>query len=214
MRRCFELRTWRFLGRQRRSAHQRRSQTTRATLAWFHLSGKLERLEDRHVLSSLFPGEAPAVGNSPVSVATGDFNGDGQSDLVTANADGNSVSILLGNGDGTFQSQVEYATGVYPFSVTIGDFNGDGKSDLVAANALSGTVGVFLGNGDGTFQTQVEYSVGQLSYSVAIGDFNGDGKTDIVAASFDNGTVNVLLRNGDEPFSHKLRLPPVLIRSP
>jgi hypothetical protein len=82
-------------------------------------------------------------------VAVGDFNGDGKADLAVANYSDHSVSVLLGNGDGTFQTHVDYATGSGPDSVAVGDFNGDGKADLAVTNDYA--VSVLLGNGDGTF---------------------------------------------------------------
>jgi hypothetical protein len=100
---------------------------------------------------------APAVnypaGRAPFSVAVGDFNQDGIPDLVVANAGGDTgtVSILLGNGDGTFRASREYGAGIDTFSVAVGDFNGDGKPDLVVGT--NGGVGILLGNGDGTFMT-------------------------------------------------------------
>src|SRR5439155_7272305 len=96
----------------------------------------------------------------PNSVATADFNGDGKLDLAVANFSGNTVSIFLGNGDGTFHVQLDYATGTDPYSVAVGDFNRDGKMDLAVANGLGSsgnTVSVLLGNGDGTFQPHVDY---------------------------------------------------------
>ncbi len=83
------------------------------------------------------------VAASPQSVAVGDFNGDGKLDLVAAD-DVGIVSVLLGNGNGTFQPQVTYAVGIHPYSVAVGDFNGDGKLDLVTANYVSNTVSVVL----------------------------------------------------------------------
>jgi hypothetical protein len=143
-----------------------------------------------------------SVGSAPQSVATGDFNGDGKLDLAVANYGDNTVSILLGNNDGTFQSQVTYATGVSPISVAVGDFNGDGKPDLVVANQLASpyTVSILIGNGDGTFQPHVDYKTGNAPYAVAVGDFNGDGKLDLAVATGDSNGVAVLLGNGDGTF--------------
>ena len=93
----------------------------------------------------------------------------------------NNVSVLLGKGDGTFQTQKTYAVGNGPNSVAVGDFNGDGKADLAVAN-YDNNVSVLLGNGDGTFQTQTTYAVGNGPRSVAVGDFNGDGKADLAVA--------------------------------
>ena len=90
----------------------------------------------------------------------GDFTGDGRTDLAVANFDDNTVSVLLGNGDGTFQPQVTYAVGSDPGAIVAGDFTGDGRTDLAVANEYDNTVSVLLGNGDGTFQPQVTYAVG------------------------------------------------------
>ena len=157
-------------------------------------------------------------GQYAYSVVAADVSGDGKPDLVVANCsrdgdgcgdgDDGVVGVLLGNGDGTFQTAVTYDSGGYtPFSVAVADVNGDGKLDIVVANANSNTVGVLLGNGDGTFQVAVAYgSGGYNAYSVAVADVNGDGKPDVVVAnqyvnSIDfNGTVGVLLGNGDGTF--------------
>ena len=85
-------------------------------------------------------------------MVVGDFNGDGHADLAVANVKDNSVSVLLGNGDGTFRPASRFATGVGPSGLAIGDFNGDGKPDLAVADSVGGTVTILLGQGDGTFQ--------------------------------------------------------------
>src|SRR6266852_2860168 len=143
-----------------------------------------------------------ATGTNPVSVAIGDFNGDGKLDLAVANSSSrsNTVSVLLGNGDGSFQPQTTFATGSTPTSVAIGDFNGDGKLDLAVANANSANVSVLLGNGDGSFQAQTTFATGFIPESVAIGDFNGDGKLDLAVANGGDNNVSVLLGNGDGSF--------------
>ena len=150
------------------------------------------------------------AGSSAFSVATGDFNRDGKLDMAVVNAGANNVSILLGNGDGTFQAHVDYPTGPQPVSVAVGDFNGDGKLDLVVANqncASSpcgpGSLSILLGKGDGTFETAMEFSTGPAPYSVAVGDFNGDGKLDLAVANSGPPTpsdISVLLGNGDGTF--------------
>src|SRR5437879_6335637 len=130
------------------------------------------------------------------SMAVGDFNADGKLDLAVANSSSNNVSVLLGNGDGTFQAPLTFGPGSGASSVAVGDFNADGKLDLVVTVGSAG-VSVFLGNGDGTFQAAVTYAAGNSPYAVAVGDFNADGKVDLAIA---NGAVSVLLGNGDGTF--------------
>lgn len=164
----------------------------------------------------------PSGGQTDDAVAVADVNGDGKLDLLIANQNascngcsGGGVGVLLGNGDGTFQSPVSYGTGVYnAYSLAVADLNGDGKPDLVATgscitntNCVS-SIEVLLGNGDGTFKAAVNYSSGgETAYSVAVADVNGDGKPDIIVANSCatgstciDGTVAVLLGNGDGTF--------------
>ncbi len=146
------------------------------------------------------------TGYNPYSVAIADLNSDGRPDVVTANSGfstGNTVSVLLGNGDGTFGSQVEFGTGSYPVAVAIADFNADGRPDLAVANRSSNTVSVLLGNGDGTFQAKTDFSTGSVPYAVAIADVNGDGRRDLVVVNSGSNTVSVLLGNGDGTFGTK-----------
>jgi hypothetical protein len=144
-----------------------------------------------------------AAGYSPDFVAVADVNGDGKPDLVVADAGGyghsGGVSVLLGNGDGTFQAPRTFGAGLHPISVAVADFNGDGKPDLAVAN-LGGGVSVLLGNGDGTFQAAQNFAAGSAPESVAVGDFNGDGKSDLVVANNSSSNVSVLLGNGDGTF--------------
>jgi hypothetical protein len=137
------------------------------------------------------------------SVAVADFNGDGIPDLAVANSGGSvdpfgSLSILLGNGDGTFQARKSYVAGGNPFVVAVGDFNGDSIPDLVVPNFKygAGAVSVLLGNGDGTFQAALTMAAGNQPTSVAVGDFNRDGKLDIVTTNF----VEEIPRKGWPPF--------------
>jgi hypothetical protein len=137
------------------------------------------------------------------SLAIGDFNGDGKADLAMTDANGQNVSVLLSNGDGTFRPPVTYATGIAEAVVT-GDFNGDGKLDLAVAYSnganVSGGVAILLGNGDGTFRAAVNYGAGLEPGAIAVGDFNGDGKLDVVVANYAGGDISVLLGNGDGTF--------------
>jgi hypothetical protein len=154
---------------------------------------------------SFLPAVNYTVGYHPLSVAVGDFNGDGIQDLAVANQGtspfyNGGVSVLLGNGDGTFQAAVNYPAGTWSVSVAVGDFNGDGKQDLAVANEVSpGTVSVLLGQGDGTFLPAQTYPTGSAPSSVAVGDFNGDGIPDLAVAN-PGGKVSVLLGKGDGSF--------------
>ena len=150
------------------------------------------------------------AGSYPFSIAVGDFNGDGIADLAVASpGDPAGVSVLFGNGDGTFQPPINCATSQSPWFVAVGDFNGDGQDDLVVANRATNNVSVLLGNGDGTFQPAVNYATGGMPWSIAVADFNGDGLADIVVSNYGvigNGVVqiagsaSVLLGNGDGTF--------------
>ncbi len=152
-------------------------------------------------------------GYAPTFVVLADLNLDGKLDLVVANTcsslddcgQGN-VSVLLGNGDGTFQAAVAYSAGGTPTSVTVADVNKDGKPDLIVSDTVGGAVAILLGKGDGTFKPAVTYnSGGCFASSVAVADLNRDGKLDLIV---DNpscptnyeGSVGVLLGNGDGTF--------------
>ncbi|MGA9567557.1 MAG: FG-GAP-like repeat-containing protein [Candidatus Korobacteraceae bacterium] len=143
-------------------------------------------------------------GLNPFSVAVGDFNGDGKVDFAVANANDNTVSVLLGNPDGTFKSHIDYPVGSMPVSVRVGDFNGDGKLDLAVVNLFQNSVSILLGKGDGTFQPSVGFATGNNPSSLAVGDFNGDGRLDLVTVNETDNTVSILLGKGDGTF-----LPPV-----
>jgi hypothetical protein len=138
------------------------------------------------------------VGNSPLGVAVGDFNGDGKKDLGVVNTADQTVSILLGNGDGTFQPAVNYPCGSTCSFVAVGDFNGDGKLDLAVSNGSANTVSILLGNGDGTFQVPVQYSAGASADYVAVADFNNDKKPDLLVST--GGSISILLGSGDGTF--------------
>jgi hypothetical protein len=133
------------------------------------------------------------------SVAVGDFRGSGQQDVVV-----NGNSVLLGNGDGSFQEPLHLDTGL---SVFTADLTGNGRSDVVAVslagpyNAQNGTVSALLSNGDGSFHSAGTMDVGDRVVGVAVGDFRGDGHQDLVVANL-KGEVVVLLGNGDGSFNN------------
>ncbi|WP_242728670.1 DUF4347 domain-containing protein [Microcoleus vaginatus] len=143
---------------------------------------------------------SPPSDLSTYSVAVGDFNKDGNSDLVTANNATNNVSLLLGNGDGTFGTATYFGVGSRPYTVAVGDFNGDGNSDLATANQTSNNVSILRGNGNGTFGAATNLSVGSNPYFVVVGDFNKDGKSDLATANFGSNSVSILLQNADGTF--------------
>src|ERR1700751_4532411 len=97
------------------------------------------------------PGTSYTVGNGPLGIVAGDFNGDGRLDLAVANSGSGSISVLIGNGDGTFQPALNTPAGTTPWALTVADLNGDGHQDLVVADE-AGSVLVLLGKGGGTFQ--------------------------------------------------------------
>jgi hypothetical protein len=181
----------------------------------------LERLEAR-ALPSFLAAQAFDTGVGPNSIAVGDLNGDGFQDFAVANrgtyifhVDDGSVSVFLGNGDGTFQAARTFAAGIEPRSVAVGEFNGDGRLDLAVAGyglrcfdppdctdfrPVDETVRVLLGNGDGTFQAARTFPAGRGPSSVAVADVNGDGRLDLAVANAGSNNVSVLLGNGDGTF--------------
>ncbi len=143
----------------------------------------LEVLEDRCLLS-FSPVASFPVGTNPQAVVSADFNNDALLDLAVVNYSSSTVSVILGNTDGTFQPALTYGTGANPWSLAVGDFNKDGKLDLVTANASN--VSVLMGTGNGTFGAarNIEFAIPSSSpASVAVGDFNADGKLDLGVAS-------------------------------
>jgi hypothetical protein len=154
------------------------------------------------------------------SIQVGDFNGDGAPDLLTVNSTAdshNSLSVMFGNGDGTFQRPVftprpQDGLG----AAVVADFNRDGKLDVAAVGPSTDTVQVFLGNGDGTFQAPQAFAVDHNPLGLAVGDFNGDGFPDLATANFSNssGDVSVLINAADWPAPPGAASPPPPLPTP
>ncbi len=159
-------------------------------------------------------GSPITVGNFPEAVKIGDFNGDGLQDLAVANAKDNTISILLGNGDGTFAQAAgsPFPVGAFPFFLVVADFDGNGKADIAVSNANDNTVSILLGNGDGTFTEAAGSPIPNFNYNpgpIIAADFNGDGKADLAVSNFTPstpgsplGNVVVLLGKGDGTFNN------------
>ena len=166
-------------------------------------------------------------------MALGDFNNDGYPDIITANEKGNSVSVLLANGDGTFRPRMDIpitvpelpagdsmdSAGSSPMGVAVGDFNGDGKLDFATANGGWASVNVVLGNGNGAFGAQ--QTISTLTYysnssdplnpdppsAIVVGDFDGDGFVDIAVTEPRHDAIGVLDGNGDGGFATRVDYP-------
>ncbi|HEY1658830.1 MAG TPA: FG-GAP-like repeat-containing protein [Candidatus Sulfotelmatobacter sp.] len=138
------------------------------------------------------------VGTNPQGIAVDDFNQDGKEDLAVTNFASGTITILFGNGDGTFTVQANSpVTGRSPRGIAVADFNGDNYPDLVVTNSQDGTVGLFINNGNGGFGTQTIYNTGNRPWAVAVGDFNGDHVPDIVVANYNNNNeLSVYLGTG------------------
>jgi hypothetical protein len=138
------------------------------------------------------------------SMVFGDVNNDSHLDLARFSRTGG-TSVLLGNGDGSFQALRQFAVGDGPGSVALGDMNHDGNLDIAVANARSNDVSVLLGNGKGYFQEAQSFTAGDNPKSVKLGDLNGDGVLDLAVANESSVDVSVLLGNGDGSFQSQQR---------
>jgi hypothetical protein len=146
-------------------------------------------------------GQSLGLSENPSAIVAADVNGDGVPDLVIAEADGYNdfqgvVATLLGKGDGTFASELDWYADAYPLSLAVSDLNGDGMPDIVVANAYSDDITVLLASGDGQFSSVANYGGGSYPISVAVGDFNGDWAPDVAVAD-GYGAVMVLLNSGN-----------------
>ena len=155
---------------------------------------------------SFLPPQNFTVGSLPFNAVLADFNGDKILDMAVANSNPGAatVSVLMGNGDGTFGPQTTYAVGNQPVALLAADFNGDHILDLAVANELgrgaNQALSILIGKGDGTFNPAVNYPGGHAPRGIAIADFNNDGILDIAVANNDGNDVSIYIGNGDGSF--------------
>jgi hypothetical protein len=149
------------------------------------------------------------VGPEASSLTVGDFDADGQQDVATADPNADVVSVLLGNGDGTFEPARDFPAGVQPgpgllvqpVSIKAADFNGDGRQDLATGNRrpsdppIESGVSILLGRGDGTFEPAQEFATAEGTASLVVADFNNDGQPDLATANHETSTVTILIND-------------------
>jgi hypothetical protein len=145
-------------------------------------------------------------------LAVADLTGNGILDIATANANDDTVSVLLGNGDGTFKAPTIYPVGSRPSNIVAGRFGSDSDlPDLAVVNVrpgnLPGNVSVLVNHGDGTFRSPVAYPVGVFPAGIAVGDFANTGTLDIAVSSFRSNSVSILMGNGDHTFQPARNIP-------
>ncbi len=137
-------------------------------------------------------------------VRSGDLDGDGAIDLVAPSWYSGTVSVLFGNGNGTFDQGVTYGTGTSPSAVAIADIDGDSDLDIISTNYGAGTISVLKNNGNGTFLAKSDYTVGTNPYNFTLGDINGDDALDIVTADSGGNTISILINNGNGTFTARI----------
>ena len=159
--------------------------------------------------AGFLPPQHYTVGKAPIAIVLADFNGDGKTDIATCNIKSHDVSILLGNGDGTFQASKTYRaapdTRTSTVDLVAGDFNEDGNLDLVVTigDSVQMMASLLLGRGDGSFRVPQVFNTGAFAEPVVSADFNGDKHLDLFFAGSEGSSV--LLGNGDGTFQ-----PPVI----
>ncbi len=141
------------------------------------------------------------VGKNPTTVTTGDFNHDTFTDLVTTNISSNTLSILLGNGDGSFHEQTQIKVCLEPRTLAMADFNHDTHADIVLACSGGDEIAFLMGRGNGKFEEGPHYPVHRTPVALATGDINGDGHADVVVA-LRNDKIKVFLGTGTSEFLH------------
>lgn len=141
-----------------------------------------------------------AVGRNPTTVTTADFNHDGVTDVVTTNIGNNTLSFLIGNGDGSFKDQVQMKVCIEPRALAVKDLNGDGLSDMAIVCAGSDQVGIYLAQPEGGFQQAHLYTLHKIPVSIDGADLDGNGTIDL-AVALRNDKIKILLGRGNGEFS-------------
>jgi len=146
------------------------------------------------------------VGVGPSSVYASDLDQDGDKDLAVTNSYSSAartLSVLVNEGMGTFQSAVFYPVGTMPTSLKASDFDSDGDNDLAVTIGYTDKVAILKNNGDATFQTAVNYTVGQTPWAVFISDFDNDSDMDLAVANAGSNNVSILKNDGSGNFMDK-----------
>lgn len=187
-----------------------RSEIT-AVAADFNRDGNLDVFTGGNCASELIVGDGKGnfsdgaiVDACGLGLAVADFNRDGYLDAALAQAYGQeAVNIVLGNGNGTFQSPQLYSETGEPGAMATGDFNRDGNLDLAVTIYQGGTVLILEGNGDGTFTNAGEWYAGPSPSAVAVADFNTDGKLDLAVPNYGGNGITILPGKGDGTFAKR-----------
>lgn len=166
------------------------------SVCWVIAIGLFSGLHNAAAQVAFAPATNYVVGSSPHSVVAVDVNGDGKVALVSANANGNTLTVLTNNGNGAFGLKANYSTYGDPVAVVAADVNGDGKVDLITGN--NGTLVVLTNTGNGNFVIASQPGVSSFG-SIAAADVNGDGKIDLIEAK--DGGLLVLTNGGSGTFS-------------
>jgi hypothetical protein len=165
----------------------------------------------------IFPGAQFPTGNGPTEIVTADFDGDGHADVATCDYNGNTITVLLGNGAGGFGAPITLAVGTAPAGLAAGDLDGNGTIDLVSANQGSTNVTVLLNAGGAAFAAGVLHAAGSAPQGIEIADFDIDGIADIATANLSSNNVSWLkgtgLANYAAPVNVAVQTSPVALRA-
>ncbi|MDR9416551.1 MAG: FG-GAP-like repeat-containing protein, partial [Gracilimonas sp.] len=142
-----------------------------------------------------------SAGTSPNEISVGDFDNDGDLDIVSSNSGSGNVSVFLNNGDGTLAAAANYGVGTTPSAVSSADVDGDGYADLLVSNSATDNISVLINDGDGTYATAVNYTAGDAPSAVNPVDIDGDGDIDLLVANADSDNITLLSNNGDGTFA-------------